>query len=56
LISLRSRELKIRLLDWQKIKDNRIFWQLTNTLGPLLLVFTGGIIFLLIRRKKYTQL
>ena len=56
LISLRSRELKIRLLDRQKIKDNRIFWQLTNTLGPLLLVFTGGIIFLLIRRKKYTQL
>ncbi|MEA1885763.1 MAG: gliding motility-associated ABC transporter substrate-binding protein GldG [Bacteroidota bacterium] len=56
LISLRSRELKIRLLDRQKIKDNRLFWQLTNTLGPLLLVFIGGMIFLLVRKKKYTRL
>ncbi len=55
LISLRSRELKIRLLDRQQIKDNRIFWQITNTLGPLLLVFIGGIIFLIIRKKKYTR-
>lgn len=55
LISLRSRELKIRLLDRQKIKDNRIFWQITNTIGPLLLVLIGGTTFLIIRRKKYTR-
>ena len=55
LISLRSRELKIRLLDRQQIKDKRIFWQITNTQGPILLVFIGGIIFLIIRKKKYTR-
>ena len=56
LISLRSRELKIRLLDRQKIKDNRILWQLINTLGPLLLVLIGGTIFLFIRRRKYSRI
>ncbi|MBN1387355.1 MAG: gliding motility-associated ABC transporter substrate-binding protein GldG [Bacteroidales bacterium] len=56
LLSLRSRELKIRLLHRQKIKDNRIFWQLTNTIGPIFLVFIGGIIFLYIRKKKYSRI
>ncbi|MFO7852717.1 MAG: gliding motility-associated ABC transporter substrate-binding protein GldG [Bacteroidota bacterium] len=55
LISLRSRELKIRLLDRQKIKEQRLFWQLTNTIGSLLLVLFGGTVFLLLRKKKYTS-
>jgi len=55
LISLRSRELKIRLLDRQKIKDQREFWQLANTLGPLVIVLIAGTIFLFIRKKKYTR-
>jgi len=53
LISLRSRELKIRLLDRDKIKENRILWQLVNTLGPLLLLFITGAVFMILRKKKY---
>ncbi len=53
LISLRSRELKIRLLDREKVRDNRIMWQLINTLGPVIIVLAGGLLFWLIRRKRY---
>ncbi|MFP4489446.1 MAG: gliding motility-associated ABC transporter substrate-binding protein GldG [Bacteroidales bacterium] len=55
LLSLRSRELKIRLLDREKVKDNRIMWQLINTLGPVFIVLTGGLLFLLIRRRRYAS-
>ncbi|MDT8400374.1 MAG: gliding motility-associated ABC transporter substrate-binding protein GldG [Bacteroidales bacterium] len=55
LISLRSREFKIRLLNRDKIKENRIFWQLVNTLGPVLLLFIAGTGFMIIRKKKYVQ-
>lgn len=55
LLSLRSRELKIRLLDRDKVQDNRIMWQLINTLGPVLIVLAGGLLFLLIRRRRYAS-
>ncbi|HCC70431.1 MAG TPA: gliding motility-associated ABC transporter substrate-binding protein GldG, partial [Bacteroidales bacterium] len=54
LMSLRSRELKIRLLDRERIRDERIIWQLINTLGPIMLVIITGSIFMLIRKRKYT--
>ncbi|MDA3834925.1 MAG: gliding motility-associated ABC transporter substrate-binding protein GldG, partial [Spirochaetales bacterium] len=53
LMSLRSRELKMRLLDREKVQDNRIIWQLINTLGPVIIVFAGGLLFWFIRRKRY---
>lgn len=53
LIDLRSRELKVRLLDKEKTSDNRLLWQLINTLGPVLLVLLAGSIFGLLRKRKY---
>jgi ABC-2 type transport system permease protein len=53
LISIRSRELKLRLLDRTKIKENRLFWQLTNTVVPVLLVVILGLILYIVRRKRY---
>ncbi len=55
LIGLRSRELKIRLLDRDRIKDNRFLWQLINTLGPLFLIFISGTILMILRKKKYAK-
>lgn len=54
LISLRSRELKIRLLDREKIGDNRLLIQVLNTIIPLLIVIVAGTIILFIRKRKYT--
>ena len=38
LIDVRTRELKMRLLDSQKINKERSFWQLLNLLAPILLI------------------
>jgi len=54
LISLRSRELKVRLLDKTKIKNNRLFLQLANTCIPISVVLLIGFIIGIIRKKKYS--
>ncbi len=54
LISLRSRELKIRLLDRLKVKEHRLFWQLLNTIVPVVIVILSGVIYSVYRRRKYT--
>jgi ABC-2 type transport system permease protein len=55
LISLRSREFKLRLLDRNKIKtkSGKIKWKTINVLLPVLLVLAFASIFSFIRRKKY---
>ncbi|MCE3278168.1 MAG: hypothetical protein K0S44_359 [Bacteroidetes bacterium] len=53
LISVRSRELTLRLLDKKKSKTERLKWQIINTCVPLLLVLIYGIIHFLRRRNKY---
>ena len=54
LISLRGREIKLRLLDKKKIANERLQWQLINTVIPFLLIVLYGFIKYLIRRKKYS--
>ncbi len=53
LISIRSRELKIRLLDVNALKGNKLFWQLINTALPIALIMLFGIIYIYLRKRKY---
>jgi gliding-associated putative ABC transporter substrate-binding component GldG len=53
LISLRSRELTLRLLDRAKIKNDVARWKLINTVGPPLIVILAGILYAWIRKRKY---
>jgi ABC-2 type transport system permease protein len=53
LISVRSRELKLRLLDNSRIAGERLFWQLVNILIPLLLIAGFGFVKYRLRRRKY---
>ncbi len=53
LISIRSRELKIRLLDVNALKGNKLFWQLINTALPITLIMLFGIIYIYLRKRKY---
>jgi ABC-2 type transport system permease protein len=55
LINVRSRELKIRLLDMNKVNANPIKWQLINVVLPSALMIIFGIILAYIRKKKYTS-
>ncbi len=53
LMSLRVRELQIRLLDKTKIKASKTKWQIINTLLPIVLVILFGLIFTGIRKRKF---
>ena len=55
LISIRSRELKLRLLDKTKVNNNKVFWQVFNLLAPVVLVMFIGLILIWLRRRKYTS-
>lgn len=54
LITTRSKEIKVRMLDKVKIKDEKLQWQLINTLLPIVAVILFGIGYTYVRRKKYT--
>ncbi len=55
LLQLRSREIKLRLLDKKKISTQETKWKLINVALPLALILFFGLIQLYIRRKKYTH-
>ena len=54
LITVRSRELKLRLLDNTKLAEERFKWQFINTTLPILLVLLFGVVHYFIRKRKYT--
>jgi ABC-2 type transport system permease protein len=55
LITIRSRDVKLRLLDKTKVNDNRLYWQLLNTVLPVVLIFIFGFIMFTIRKRKYSR-
>jgi ABC-2 type transport system permease protein len=54
-IAVRSREIKLRLLDGLRIRNNKVFWQTFNTLTPVALVIIFGLVRFIIRKRKYTS-
>jgi ABC-2 type transport system permease protein len=54
LLSVRSREVKLRKLDMERVKSDRLEWQILNTLLPVLLVLGFAVIKGYLRRKRYT--
>lgn len=54
LMELRNRNIEERLLDRQKIDDERAFWQWFNLLSPLALLAIIGAVIYETRRRKYT--
>lgn len=55
LMELRSRELKLRLLNNTKIKTEKFRWQLINIAGPVLIVLVAGIIYNYFRRRRFSR-
>ncbi len=55
LISVRARELTLRLLDKKKIKTQRVKWQVINTGLPLLIIIIFGMIYHFNRKRKYAS-
>jgi ABC-2 type transport system permease protein len=55
LISVRSRELKLRMLDSAKIAKQRLFWQLFNLLLPVLVIILFGVAKYRFRLRNYAR-
>ncbi|MBN1199460.1 MAG: hypothetical protein JXA23_08930, partial [Bacteroidales bacterium] len=55
LISIRSRELKLRLLDMTRLASERPLWQTINVVLPILLIVGFGLVKFQLRRKKYAK-
>ncbi len=55
LMDLRSREMKLRLLDKAELGDHRVLLQVVNVLLPVLLVIAAGIIYMMFRRRIYAR-
>lgn len=55
LIDIRSRELTLRLLDGNRIRQEKNYWGTLNTVLPIGLVMIFGLIYTWYRRRKYTR-
>ena len=55
LMELRSRELRIRLLDKNKISSKRLLWQLINTLLPIVIIVIFGSFLGIWKKRRYTK-
>ncbi|HEY1062054.1 MAG TPA: gliding motility-associated ABC transporter substrate-binding protein GldG [Daejeonella sp.] len=55
IISLRNKEIKLRLLNRAKIRQEKIFWQFLNIGLPLILLIACGIFQHYYRIRKYTR-
>lgn len=53
-MQLRSRTLKLRLLNKRITSEDRIIWQLGNVILPIGLLLVFGISYQLLRKRKYT--
>jgi ABC-2 type transport system permease protein len=54
-LELRSRSLKLRLLNKQIISEQKLFWQITNIALPLFILVLVGLVYQYFRRRKYTK-
>jgi ABC-2 type transport system permease protein len=55
IIALRNKEVAVRLLNMQKVNEQKMLWQLINIALPILLVIICGFIYLQWRKRKYSK-
>ena len=55
ILAARAKEVKLRLLDTVKIKNERSFWQFINVLLPISLLGLGALFFNILRKRKFAS-
>lgn len=53
IISLRNKDVTLRLLNPQKVSEQRLLWQIINIIVPVILIIFVGIAYLQWRKRKY---
>lgn len=56
LMDIRSKEFKLRLLNKERIKNEKVKWKLLNVVVPVVFVIIFGFFILIIRKKVYSKL
>lgn len=54
-MGVRSREVQLRLLQYEEIVEKKLKWRLINLIVPVVLVLVFGIAYSIIRKKKYAK-
>ena len=54
IMGVRAKDMKLRLLDKDRIRNEKLKWQLINTITPLIFLVLFGIALNYYRKKKYT--
>jgi len=55
IMKLRAKEFKLRLLDKGKIREERLSWQLVNTVGPVIMILIFGLLAGFYRKFRYKK-
>lgn len=55
IVELRNKDVTLRLLNPQKVNEQRLMWQLINIAVPVLLMIFIGIVYLQWRKRKYSK-
>ena len=55
LISVRSKNIKMRMLDPEIVKEEKGFFKILNTAFPIGLILLISLVFILFRRMKYSK-
>ena len=53
LITTRTKEIRVRPLDKEKVRESRTYWQLVNLVAPLLLLLAIGAAKTYVRHRRY---
>lgn len=54
ILEARSKEVKLRLLDKVKVRDEKLKWQLINIVLPIAFLFVFGFLYNYLRKRRYT--
>jgi ABC-2 type transport system permease protein len=54
LLTIRLKEMKVRILDKQRAQSERSRWAVINVLVPLLIIGVAGAVVYFVRKRKYT--
>lgn len=55
LLTARTKEVKMRPLDKEKVKNEKIQWQVINTLLPLVCIVVFGVVWSYVRKRRFTS-
>lgn len=53
ILETRNKEVKLRMLNKQRVEDQKVYWQVVNIIVPIVLVILFGIGFNYFRKRKY---